>query len=254
VESKKTNSNSTERVGDSDWIDLRRLWDVRYCPGLTSIARSSRSGRGGSLARPGWLAAAAAHRRRAADARTTRSLPGYCRRARATHRHGLTSRLVGLAVRDALQAARAQGTGRSPAAATNSKSSATTARGTLQIPGRQQLAASLGATTGPTLGTVIETRSTRRKAPIQGIWRRPPEISAVDFPEAAPIARVLRAFCTGVESLRLSTFGSRAHLARLSLCPKITFPRKKETGSREAEAAAEPCGLCGGRPRLSQAR
>ena len=71
----------------------------------------------------------------------------------------------------------------------------------------------------------------------------------MDFPEAAPIARVLRAFCTGVESLRLSTFGSRAHLARLSLCPKITFPRKKETGSREAEAAAEPCGLCGGRPR-----
>jgi uncharacterized protein YjbJ (UPF0337 family) len=38
--------------------------------------------------------------------------------------------------------------------------------------------------------------------------------------------RVLRSFCTGVESLRLSTFGSRAHLARPSLCPKITFPRK----------------------------
>src|SRR5215831_14462008 len=53
-----------------------------------------------------------------------------------------------------------------------------------------------------------------------------------DFPEAAPTARVLRAFCTGVESLRLSTFGSRADLAVLSLCPKITFPRK-ETGSTD---------------------
>jgi ParB family transcriptional regulator, chromosome partitioning protein len=54
-----------------------------------------------------------------------------------------------------------------------------------------------------------------------------------DFPEAAPKAPGFRAFCAGVKSLRLSTLGSRAHLAGPSLCPKITFPRKRETGSTD---------------------
>ncbi len=51
VESKKTDSYSTERVGNSDWIDLWRLWHARYCPGLTPIAHASQSGVRWSLAR-----------------------------------------------------------------------------------------------------------------------------------------------------------------------------------------------------------
>ena len=49
VESKKTDSNFTEKLGYSDCNNLWRLWHAWYCPGLTPIAQSGSSGLGGSL-------------------------------------------------------------------------------------------------------------------------------------------------------------------------------------------------------------